>query len=210
MVFCRLLLRLQHVFGSARGSIAKPNDRGVFVCWNNRIKTCAIGICYNNDYSDHDFNRMKQNTSYFSTIPIENDDLIDTGSIIHKSTTEIPTCANDIKLLTAITQSLDGHYTIGKDFAKCSYLKSYEIIHSLLKIIYTEYKHNQTTISPQSECQQPQSGVVDQSTPQIVHELQQKIQTLHHKIVRQDHRLEIKHKKLVRAMARYNVCFMFC
>ena len=210
MVFFLLLLCLQHIFGSARGEIAQHNDRGVFVCWNNQIKSCAIGICYNNDYLDHNFNRLKQNTSYFSCIPIKTDDIIHTGSIIHKSTTEIPTCANDIKLFTAITQSLDGHYKIGQDFSQCSYLQSYEIIYGLLKIIYTEYKHNQTTISPQSECQQPQNVVIEQSTQEIVDKLQQKIQALEDKIAGQDKRLQIKHKKLVRAMGRYNVWFIFC
>ena len=59
MVCFLLMLCLQHVFGSARGKSAKHNDRCVFVCWNNQIKSCAIGICYNNDYLHYDFHAFQ-------------------------------------------------------------------------------------------------------------------------------------------------------
>lgn len=202
----------QHIFGSYRSEIDKYDAEGMFICWNTQLKSCVIAICNNKDYLGCDLNELKNNKSCFYSIKLKNDDVISTGSIVHESTVKFPTCANDIQLLASITQSF-GSYRIGHDFFNCRYLKSYEIVSNLLKIIYKQFKDNQTTILPQTECKQEQNLQDNQSIKQEtrdlrnqIQDLKKKIETLENVIATQKECLRIKHKKLCRIYGEYNVC----
>ena len=206
-------------------STAKNDEEGVFICWNANVKRFVITICHNKDYSGCNLNAMKQNCDYFYSFPLSNDDLIFHGSIVHESTTKIPTCANDIKLLEGITQCI-GHYEIGKDFHNLKYLKSYEIIHHLLLIIYDEYKQNQNPILQESEGKESHNLPADQSNGVEKEKLTTKIKALEKeialkdkhlttkitelekKIALKDKRLNVKYKQLRKLHAAYNVCSM--
>lgn len=81
---------------------------------------------------------------YFHAIQLNKDAIVGPGSMITDSIVKIPTAAKHIKFLSKYRPQI-GHYEIGNNYHKNKFLKSSEVLDSILKIIYKELKESQQT-----------------------------------------------------------------
>ena len=119
----------------------KLNDGacGAIVAYNDHpdVESFTVTFGHNVTYWDKNWEKIRCNPLYFTSIKIKASNLIKNQSIQTASTKPIPTAMKNIRFLKAKNPILQ-NYRIGYNYRRQNYLRDPENLSSILQIIYKQ------------------------------------------------------------------------